>query len=89
MQGHLPNVAAGTTQINTTIVNDTAKFPLDQTLYFDFSHDTNIMSIITAFGLRQFAQPLSPQGPPPDQQLIVSHTTPFGARMVSDDLHVP
>src|SRR5271170_820197 len=25
-------------------------FPLNQTLYFDFSHDTNIMSIITAFG---------------------------------------
>jgi Histidine phosphatase superfamily (branch 2) len=24
-------------------------FPLNQTLYFDFSHDTNIMSIITAF----------------------------------------
>jgi hypothetical protein len=82
MQGHLPNPPPGTTQINTTMVNSTAVFPLDQTLYFDFSHDTNIMSIITAFGLKQFAQELSPTGPPANQQLIVSHTTPFGARMV-------
>lgn len=82
IQGHLPNVPAGTTQINTTMDGMTATFPLNQTLYFDFSHDTNIMSIITAFGLKQFAQELPATGPPDDQQLIVSHTTPFGARMV-------
>ena len=59
-----------------------ATFPLNQSLYFDFSHDTNIMAIITAFGLRQFNQTLPTTGPPADQQLIVSHVTPFGTRMV-------
>ncbi|KAJ9602984.1 hypothetical protein H2200_012279 [Cladophialophora chaetospira] len=89
LQGHLPNVPPGTTQINTTMVNSTATFPLNQTMYLDFSHDTNIMSIITAFGLKQFAQPLPPTGPPADQQLIVSHTTPFAARMVWEIIHAP
>ncbi|EXJ54700.1 hypothetical protein A1O7_10041 [Cladophialophora yegresii CBS 114405] len=71
LQGHLPDVPPGTTQINTTMVASTATFPLNQTLYFDFSHDTNIFSIITAFGLKQFGQPLGPTGPPANRQLIV------------------
>jgi hypothetical protein len=82
LQGHLPSPPPGTTQINYTTVAQEATFPLHQTLYFDFSHDTNIMSIITAMGLRQFAQPLPATGPPANQQLIVSHMTPFGARLV-------
>jgi hypothetical protein len=32
--------------------------------------------------LKQFNQTLPTTGPPEDQQLIVSHVTPFGTRMV-------
>ena len=43
------------------------------------------MSIITALGLTQFAQFLA-TGPPENQQLITSHLTPFGARMVLEKI---
>ena len=82
LQHHLYDLPAGSTQANTTLDEMESTFPLNQTLYFDFSHDTNIMSVITAFGLKQFAQPLPVTGPPPDQQLIVSHVSPFATRMV-------
>ncbi|KAL8732074.1 MAG: hypothetical protein Q9166_003028 [cf. Caloplaca sp. 2 TL-2023] len=39
------------TQANITLDNNTRTFPLNQTLYFDFSHDANIAAILTAFGL--------------------------------------
>ncbi|KIW14294.1 hypothetical protein PV08_07076 [Exophiala spinifera] len=86
---HLYNLPGGSTNVNSTLDEMNSTFPLNQTLYFDFSHDTNIMSIITAFGLKQFAQPLLPTGPPENQQLIVSHTTPFGARMVWEVIRAP
>ncbi|KAI9747290.1 MAG: hypothetical protein M1835_002153 [Candelina submexicana] len=77
------------TQNNITLDNNTVTFPLNQSLYFDFSHDTNIMSILTAFGLTQFAQPLPATGPPPRQQLIVSHMEPFGARLDIEIIKAP
>jgi hypothetical protein len=40
------------------------------------------MGIITASGLTQFNQFLPITGPPANQQLIVSHMEPFGARLV-------
>lgn len=64
-------------------------FPLNQTLYFSFSHDTNIASILTAFGLRQFAQFLPATGPPTTQQMIVSHMEPFGARLDIEIINAP
>ena len=89
LQGHLYNLPPGSTNVNTTLDEMASTFPLNQKLYFDFSHDTNIMSIITAFGLTQFAQPLPETGPPADQQLIVSHLTPFGARFVIELIEAP
>lgn len=50
------------TQANLTLDNNTATFPLDQSLYFDFSHDTNIAAVLTAFNLTQFAQFLPTDG---------------------------
>ena len=77
------------TQANLTLDNNTATFPLNQTLYFDFSHDTNIAAILTAFGLKQFAPVLPTSGPPPNQQLIVSHLQPFGARLDIEIIQSP
>lgn len=68
-------------QINTTLDSMEETFPLNQTLYFDFSHDTNIASILTAFGLRQFAEPLSPDSHPGPHNVTVTHLTPFAARL--------
>ena len=79
LQNHTLNTP--NTSANITLDNNTSTFPLNQTLYFDFSHDTNIMAILTAFGLTQFQQYLPPTGPPPSHSLIVSHLEPFGTRL--------
>ncbi|KAE9381660.1 phosphoglycerate mutase-like protein [Stipitochalara longipes BDJ] len=68
-------------QINTTLDNNTDTFPLNQSLYFDFSHDTNIMSILTAFGLKQFNEFLPSTEHPGPHNLTISHLEPFAARL--------
>ncbi|KAI4186041.1 MAG: hypothetical protein L6R41_003742 [Letrouitia leprolyta] len=78
------------TQANLTLDSNIRTFPLNQTLYFDFSHDTNIASILTAFGFKQFASVLPSSGPiPEDQQLIVSHLQPFAARVDIEIISAP
>ncbi|KAK2057022.1 histidine acid phosphatase [Colletotrichum caudatum] len=76
-------------QINVTLDNNTVTFPLNQSLYFDFSHDTNIASILTAFGLKQFAQLLQPTEYPGPHNFTVSHLTPFGARLDIEIIRTP
>ncbi|WKT54012.1 Histidine phosphatase superfamily, clade-2 [Fusarium oxysporum f. sp. vasinfectum] len=68
-------------QINTTLDGMKETFPLNQSLYFDFSHDKDIISILTAFGFRQFAEKLPADKYPGDHEFTVSHITPFGARL--------
>lgn len=76
-------------QINTTLDSNEETFPLNQTLYFDFSHDTNIVSILTAFGLRQFAEPLPATEYPGPHNFTVAHVTPFGARLDMEIIQTP
>ncbi|TQN74499.1 3-phytase A, partial [Colletotrichum shisoi] len=76
-------------QINVTLDNNTVTFPLNQSLYFDFSHDTNIASILTAFGLKQFSQLLQPTQYPGPHNFTVSHITPFGARLDIEIIKTP
>ncbi|KZL87955.1 histidine acid phosphatase [Colletotrichum incanum] len=76
-------------QINVTLDNNTVTFPLNQSLYFDFSHDTNIASILTAFGLKQFSQLLQPTEYPGPHNFTVSHITPFGARLDIEIIKTP
>ncbi len=64
-------------------------FPLNQSLYFDFSHDTNIASILTAFGLEQFAGSLDPLSYPGEHNFTVTHLTPFGARLDIEIIQAP
>lgn len=47
------------TTVNTTLDNDPTTFPLNRTLYADFSHDNTMVSIFTALGLFNSTQPLS------------------------------
>jgi hypothetical protein len=76
-------------QINVTLDSSTKTFPLNQSLYFDFSHDTNIISVLTAFGLRQFADELPATEYPGDHAFTVSHLTPFGARLDMEIIKAP
>jgi hypothetical protein len=77
-----------TANVNWTLDSSTATFPVDQKLNFDFSHDTNIMSILTAFGFTQFA-PLLPATHIVPHDLIVSHLEPFGARLDIEVINTP
>lgn len=76
-------------QINTTLDSSTETFPLNQTLYFDFSHDTNIVSVLTALGLRQFADELPATHYPGPHNFTVAHVTPFGARLDMEIIKTP
>ena len=89
LQGHLYNLPAGSTQVNTTLDEMNSTFPLNQTLSFDFTHDVNIAAVVTALGLTQFNQTLSANGPPANQQMIVSHTEPFGSRLIFEVIKTP
>lgn len=74
---------------NITLDSMASTFPLNQTLYFDFSHDTNIMSILTALGLVQFAPVLPTTYIMENRSLIVSHLEPFGARLDIEVIQAP
>jgi hypothetical protein len=63
-------------------------FPLHQKLNFDFSHDTNIMAILTALGFRQFSQTLPVDRITP-HDLVVSHLEPFAARLDIEIIDAP
>jgi hypothetical protein len=76
-------------QINTTLDDNTVTFPLNQSLYFDFSHDTNIMSILTAFGITQFNQSLPGTYHPGPHNLTVSHLEPFAGRLDMEIIKTP
>ncbi|GME48376.1 putative acid phosphatase protein [Neofusicoccum parvum] len=78
-----------TAQVNVTLDNNTSTFPLDQALNFDFSHDTNIMAILTAFGLKQFAPFFPATEYTANRSLIVSHMEPFAARLDIEVIEAP
>lgn len=62
---------------------------MNQSLYFDFSHDTNIVADLAAFGLTQFADNLQPAQYPGPHNFTVSHITPFGARLDIEIIRAP
>ena len=79
-----------TAQDNITLDDNPMTFPLNQTLYFDFSHETNIVHILTALGLTQFAPVLEPQGPPDSNRALkVSHIQPFAGRVDIEIISTP
>jgi len=88
LEHHVITSASGAN--NITVDNNTATFPLNQSIYIDFSHDTTMVPILTAFGLKQFGQYLPPQGPPPsNRSLIISHMMPTGARFTIEIINAP
>lgn len=81
-------ITGPTANVNWTLDSSQATFPTNQKLNFDFSHDTNIMSILTAFGFTQFNAVL-PATHMVTHDLIVSHMEPFGARLDIEVIDAP
>ncbi|KAJ5873420.1 Histidine phosphatase superfamily clade-2 [Penicillium subrubescens] len=89
LQHQYPQPDEGFTAINETLDTNPTTFPLNQSLYLDFSHDTTMFSMLTALGLTQFEDFLPTSGPPEDNQLIVSHIVPFAARFNIEVIKAP
>jgi len=78
------------TQTNRTLDASPETFPLDRTLYADFSHDSTMVSIYSVLGLfRQYllpSQKLDPHHPSMFRTCILSNMVPFSGRMVVEKL---
>lgn len=74
------------TQTNHTLDSSPATFPLNRSIYVDFSHDNTMIAIYTALGL--FKQPthLDPTHADPNRTWIVSRMVPFAGRMVTEKI---
>lgn len=67
---------------NSTLDSDPIFFPLDQSIYMDFTHDSQIVGIITALGFEQFKTNWTFKGPEQDTHLFdISKITPFAAQL--------
>jgi hypothetical protein len=87
MQHHV--IVEPTAQINVTLDNNTATFPVDQNINLDFSHDANIISILVAFGLTQFNDSLPTSHILKDREFVLSHIEPFAGRLDIEVIKAP
>jgi hypothetical protein len=69
------------TSQNTSLTSNATFSPLIQPLYFDFSHDTTIVSVLAALNFTQFASKLNPEALDTERHFMTSHITPFAARL--------
>ncbi|KAG6886729.1 hypothetical protein C0995_005391 [Termitomyces sp. Mi166 len=74
------------TQTNHTLDASPETFPLDRTIYADFSHDNQMIAIYAAMGLFRQATALNLTSPDPKRNWITSHLVPFSARMITEKL---
>lgn len=77
-----------TTQTNTTLNASPVTFPLNRTIYADFSHDNQLIAIFSAMGLFRQKTPPDPKqyGADPTRTWITSQLTPFAGRMVLESM---
>jgi hypothetical protein len=74
------------TQTNSTLDSSPITFPLDRTLYADFSHDNQLIAIYAALALFPQPRALSPSKPNPTRTWVTSEMVPFSARMITEKL---
>ena len=81
-------ITSSTSSVNSTLDGSATTFPTDQAFYADFSHDDIIISVLTAMSLDYIRDPPSlTQFPPnPNRHFILSHLTPFGARLITETI---
>ncbi|KIK65846.1 hypothetical protein GYMLUDRAFT_158434 [Collybiopsis luxurians FD-317 M1] len=75
------------TQTNSTLDASPLTFPLNRTIYADFSHDNQLIAIFSAMGLFRQAKELNPSNPDPTRTWITSQLVPFSGRMIVERLH--
>ncbi|THH31094.1 hypothetical protein EUX98_g3091 [Antrodiella citrinella] len=74
------------TQTNHTLDSDPTTFPLNRTIYADFTHDNQMIAIYSAMGLFRQATPPDPTKPSPTRNWRASSLVPFSGRMVVERL---
>lgn len=67
--------------VNITQDESNFTFPLDQPVYLDMTHDSVIMSVLTALDFTFLKKVLPAESMPVPRQFIVSRLTPFGSRL--------
>lgn len=79
-------ITSSNSSVNSTITDNPDDFPLNQPFYADFSHDDILISVLTAMSLDYINDPPSPTTypPNPDRHFILSHLTPFAAKLVTE-----
>ena len=75
------------TQTNRTLDASPISFPLNRTIYADFSHDNEMIAIYAALGLFEQRRHLDPTCLEPNRTWITSQLTPFSGRMVTERLN--
>ncbi|KIJ57313.1 hypothetical protein M422DRAFT_149384 [Sphaerobolus stellatus SS14] len=74
------------TQTNRTLDSSPITFPLNRTIYADFTHDDQIAAIFSAMGILRPKVALDPTKPDPTRTWLASHLTPFSSRLVTEKL---
>jgi hypothetical protein len=76
-------IFSSNSSVNSTLTNNPKDFPLGRPFYADFSHDDILISVMTAMSLDYFKDPpsLTEFPPNPNRKFILSHLTPFTARL--------
>ncbi|OAX34013.1 phosphoglycerate mutase-like protein [Rhizopogon vinicolor AM-OR11-026] len=74
------------TQTNSIFDSSPVTFPLDRTVYADFSHDTLMVAICGALGLLPQISHTNPTKADPQRTWVVSRLVPFSGRMVTEKL---
>lgn len=89
VEGHFVNKRASQTRCNMTLDTNAVTFQLNQSLYPEFTHNANILSVLTAFGFTQFADFLPLDGPSKSQQFVASELVPFAGRLNIEIIKLP
>ncbi|KPI44030.1 3-phytase A [Cyphellophora attinorum] len=82
---HQP-ITSSNSSINATIDANSTDFPLNQHFYADFSHDDILVSVLTAMSFDYLKDPpsLTAYPPNPNRHFILSHLTPFAAKLITE-----
>jgi hypothetical protein len=89
VEGHYVDTPAKLHGANMTLDTNPITFPLNQSLYLEFTHDANIISVLTAFGLSQFDDVLPDTHRPKSQQFSTSKLVPFAGRLNIEIITAP
>ncbi|KAH9847991.1 phosphoglycerate mutase-like protein [Lenzites betulinus] len=79
---HTP-IPSHNSSTNSTLDDNPATFPLDQSLYVDATHEVVVLNVITALNLTAFAAdgPLPTDHIPPHHAFKTSHLAPFATNV--------